>query len=71
MEAGLGDHVWSVEELIALLPKPVTKKRGPYKRNPKSINLYHIDTVSASAHDATAKVTLTGRETLGYRHTSI
>jgi hypothetical protein len=32
MEAGLADHVWSVEELIALLPEPVAKKRGPYKR---------------------------------------
>jgi hypothetical protein len=25
MEAGLTDHVWNVEELIALLPKPVAK----------------------------------------------
>jgi hypothetical protein len=30
MEAGLTDHVWSVEELISLLPEPVAKKRGPY-----------------------------------------
>jgi len=34
MEAGLTDHVWSVEELISLLPEPVAKKRGSYnKRN--------------------------------------
>jgi IS1 family transposase len=32
MEAGLTDHVWSVEELIALLPEPQAKKRGPYKK---------------------------------------
>jgi len=32
MEAGLADHVWSVEELIALLPVPEAKKRGPYKK---------------------------------------
>jgi hypothetical protein len=25
MEAGLADHVWTFEELIALLPKPVVK----------------------------------------------
>jgi len=25
MEAGLTDHVWSLEELCALLPKPVVK----------------------------------------------
>jgi hypothetical protein len=24
-EAGLSDHVWSVEELLALMPKPIVK----------------------------------------------
>ncbi len=34
MKAGLSDHVWSVEELIALLPQPQVKKRGnPLARN--------------------------------------
>jgi IS1 family transposase len=32
MEAGITDHVWDVEELIALLPKEQPKKRGPYKK---------------------------------------
>jgi hypothetical protein len=32
MEAGLSDHVWSVEELVALIPEPEAKKRGPYKK---------------------------------------
>lgn len=32
MEAGLADHIWSVEELIALLPEPKAKKRGPYQK---------------------------------------
>lgn len=32
MEAGLSGHVWTVEELVALLPEPVAKKRGPYKK---------------------------------------
>jgi hypothetical protein len=32
MEAGLADHVWSVEELIALLPEAQAKKRGAYKK---------------------------------------
>jgi len=31
MEAGLTDHVWTVEELAALRPEPQAKKRGPYK----------------------------------------
>lgn len=31
MEAGVSDHVWSVEELVALLPVPEAKLRGPYK----------------------------------------
>jgi hypothetical protein len=32
MEAGIADHIWSVEELIALLPAPESKPRGPYKK---------------------------------------
>ena len=32
MEAGLADHVSTVEELVALLPEPEAKKRGPYKK---------------------------------------
>jgi hypothetical protein len=32
MEAGLSDHVWSVEELVSLMPEPVVKKRGAYKK---------------------------------------
>jgi IS1 family transposase len=32
MEAGLTDHVWSVEELVSLMPEPEAKKRGPYKK---------------------------------------
>ena len=31
MEAGLSNHVWSVEELVSLLPEPEPKKRGSYK----------------------------------------
>jgi IS1 family transposase len=32
MEAGLSDHVWSMEELASLIPEPVAAKRGPYKK---------------------------------------
>ena len=32
MEAGITDHVWSLEEIAALLPKPTYGPRGPYKR---------------------------------------
>ena len=32
MEAGVADHVWSLEEIAALVPEPVAKKRGPYKK---------------------------------------
>ncbi len=31
-QAGLSDHVWSLEEIAALIPAPVAKKRGPYKK---------------------------------------
>ncbi len=32
MEAGVSDHVWSLEEIAALVPKPVAKPRSPYKK---------------------------------------
>jgi len=32
MEAGVSDHVWSYDEIIGLLPKPVFGPRGPYKK---------------------------------------
>ena len=32
MEAGLAGHIWSIEDLVALMPEPVAKKRGPYKK---------------------------------------
>jgi hypothetical protein len=32
MEAGLSHHAWTVEELVSLLPEPVAKKRGTYKK---------------------------------------
>ena len=32
MEAGLCDHVWSVEELAHLVPAQTPAKRGPYKK---------------------------------------
>ena len=35
MEAGLSHHVWTVEELVAILPGPVAKKRGTYKPRQK------------------------------------
>jgi IS1 family transposase len=38
MEAKLTDHVWSVDELIALLPKVEVAKRGPYKKRARISN---------------------------------
>ena len=32
MEAGITDHVWSLEEVAALLPEPTFGPRGPYKK---------------------------------------
>ena len=31
MEAGLAHHVWTLEELVSIMPEPVAKKRGTYK----------------------------------------
>jgi IS1 family transposase/lambda repressor-like predicted transcriptional regulator len=38
MAAGLSDHVWSIEELIGLVPAPVAKKRGSYKKRDQISN---------------------------------
>ena len=35
MEAGVAKHVWSLEEIAALVPEPVAKKRGPYNKKPR------------------------------------
>lgn len=32
MQAGVSDHIWSLEEIASLVPEPVAKKRGPYKK---------------------------------------
>ena len=38
MEAGVSDHVWSLEEIAALVPEPVAMKRGPYKKRNEEIS---------------------------------
>lgn len=32
MEAGQLNYIWTVEELVAIMPEPVTKKRSSYKK---------------------------------------
>jgi hypothetical protein len=32
MEAGIADHVWSLEEIATLAPEPEAKPRDPYKK---------------------------------------
>jgi hypothetical protein len=34
MEAGLSDHVWSIEELVSLMLEQKPMKSGPYKKRP-------------------------------------
>lgn len=31
MQAGIADHVWTIEEIVNLVTEPEAKKRGPYK----------------------------------------
>lgn len=31
VRAGVADHVWSIEEIVNLIPAQEAKKRGPYK----------------------------------------
>ena len=39
MEAGITDHVWSLEEIAALVPEPSAKKRGPYEKAANDRNI--------------------------------
>lgn len=32
MEAGIANHVWTIEDIARLIPEPVAKKRGCYKK---------------------------------------
>ncbi len=32
MQAGIADHIWGMEEIAGLVPEPVAKKRGPYRK---------------------------------------
>lgn len=32
MDAGISDHVWSIKEIVRLVPEPMAKKRGSYKK---------------------------------------
>jgi len=36
MEAGVTNRLWTVMEMVALLPKPISKPRGPYKKKNNS-----------------------------------
>ena len=38
MEAGIADHVWSVEEIADLIPEPTYGPRGPYKKKNQKLN---------------------------------
>lgn len=32
MEAGITDHVWTIEEIVGLIPEDAPKVRGAYKK---------------------------------------
>lgn len=36
MEAGISDHIWTLEEIAGLVPEPIQAKRGPYKKKKSS-----------------------------------
>ena len=38
MQAGIADHVWSIEEIVRLVAEPEAKKRGPYKARAANSN---------------------------------
>jgi hypothetical protein len=32
MEAGVTDHLWTIEDILSLVPQPKAGPRGPYKK---------------------------------------
>ena len=38
MQAGIADHMWSIEEIVRLVAEPEAKKRGPYKARAANSN---------------------------------
>lgn len=38
MEASISDHAWSLEDIAALVPEPIAKKRGTYKPRQTAIS---------------------------------
>ena len=38
MEAGISQQVWSIEDIVNLVPAPVAKKRGIYKTRTATIS---------------------------------
>lgn len=44
MEAGIMDHVWSLTEIAALVPEPVAKPRGLYKKRAPAVQANAIST---------------------------
>ncbi len=40
MAAHVSDHVWRLEEIVDMMPKPAAKRRGPYKS--KSIRYFEL-----------------------------
>ena len=40
MQAGIADRLWTIEDIVRLVPEPEGKKRGPYKpRQPKAATI--------------------------------
>ena len=39
MEAGISDHVWTMEEIAALVKDEAPKKRGPYKKREATVEI--------------------------------
>jgi hypothetical protein len=48
MAAGVTSKLWSIEDIVALLPEPETKPRGSYKKGQCTNPIRHAPTVPAS-----------------------
>ena len=47
MQAGISDHLWSIEEIVLLVTEPEAKKRGAYKPRVLKAARFQTETLPA------------------------
>jgi hypothetical protein len=59
---GISDHVWSIEEIAALISEPVAKKRGSYNKRKVCGGENEIDYQNCLSHHGIHRVEVSERQ---------